>query len=308
MKNNKPLKYLLSLLYYMSFFCDNQLEECNNASESNELITLQEFFRINVIEPSNIYQHIKDNDILEIVYHNIIPKIKEKVQNCFIVPLPLSEIDIWWTDYAPNYLEKFYGGNVLDNSYLYFIIKMDKDLSLNLDEKIEIYHNLTLSESQLVYDIFREHLPYNFSWNGEVSGLMYINYLRSINSLLDMKIKNSSIYPTIEIFIEAVLEKKLDDTYKINTFNDNPYELSSDFKIIWDEINSCSSVFDHGYSLSKDNNTFIIDFTLYSIQKLEIIKKIKEIKKITFEKFILNVVDISGVLTYDEDEEIDINC
>ena len=131
----------------MSFFCDKQLEKCNNIQESNELISLEDFFRINVIEPSNIYQYIENNDILKIVYHDIIPIIKEKIQNCFIVPLPLSDIDIWWTDYAPSYLEKFYGKNIPDNSYLYFVIKMNKDLSLNLDERIQIYHNLTLSES-----------------------------------------------------------------------------------------------------------------------------------------------------------------
>lgn len=292
----------------MSFFCDKQLKKDNNIQESDEIISLQDFFRINVIEPSNIYQYIQDNNILKIVYHDIIPKLKEKIQNCFIIPLPLSEIDIWWTDYAPSYLEKFYGNNILDNSHLYFVIKMDKDLTVNLNEKIEIYHNLTLSESQYVYDIFRQYLPYNFSWDGTVSQLMYINYLRSTNPIVDMEIKATSIYPSTEIFIEAVLEKKFDEAYKINTFDDNPYELSQDFKIIWDEINNCSNVFDSGYSLSKDNNTFMIDFILNSITNLNIIEKIKEIKKITFEKFILNVVDISGVLILNENEEVDINC
>ena len=154
------------------------------------------------------------------------------IQNCFIIPLPLSEIDIWWTDYAPSYLEKFYGNNILNNSYLYFTIKMDKDTTLNLDESIQIHHNLTLPESQYVYDIFRQHLPYNFSWDGTVSQLMYINYLRSTNPIVDMKIKPTSIYPSTEIFIEAVLEKKFDETYKINTFDDDPYELSQDFNVI----------------------------------------------------------------------------
>lgn len=291
----------------MSFFCDKQLEKDTNIQESNEIISLQDFYKIIVIEPSDIYQYIKDNDILEIVYHDIIPKIKERIQNCFIIPLPLSEIDIWWTDYAPNYLEKFYGNNILDNSYIYFTLKMNKDKTLNLDERIQIHHNLTLSESQYVYDIFKQYLPYNFSWDGTVSQLMHINYLRSTNPIVDMEIKPSSIYPSTEIFIEAVLEKKLDETYKINTFDDDPYELSQDFKIIWDEINICSNVFDAGYSLSKDNNTFMIDFILNSIQNLDIIKKIKGIQKITFEKFILKVVDISGTLILNENEEVDIN-
>ena len=123
-----------------------------------------------------------------------------------------------------------------------------------------------------------------------------------------MKIKKTTIYPSTEIFIEAVVEKKLDEAYKINTFDDDPYEFAEDFKVIWNEINNCSNVFDSGYSLSKDNDTFIIDFILNSIQNLDIINKIKGIQKITFEKFILKVVDISGTLILSENEEVDINC
>ena len=86
---------------------------------------------------------------------------------------------------------------------------MNKDTTLNLDESIQINHNLTLPETQYVYDIFRQHLPYNFSWDGNISQLMYINYLRSTNPIVDMEIKPTSIYPSAEIFIEAVLEKNL---------------------------------------------------------------------------------------------------
>ena len=63
LKYCKPLKYLLSLNYYMSFFCDKQLEKETNIQDSNEILSLQDFYKIIVIEPSDIYQYIKDNDI-----------------------------------------------------------------------------------------------------------------------------------------------------------------------------------------------------------------------------------------------------
>ena len=275
-------------------------------------ISLEEFFHVKVITPENILLHIENmenNELLLNLFQNIIPKIKNNKINCFIIPLPLSDLEIYWTDYASSYIEYFYGSNVLDESYIYITIKLNNDLTININEDIEINHELNLAERQVIYNIFLEELPYNFTWNSKISSLMKISYDQNIQQLQELVIENTNIYPSTEIFIEAHLDKKIDTTYDINTFVDNPYETSN-FADLWEEILECSDIIDSGFHISKLSNgkeTFIIDFVLHSVTDLKVLKKILELKEISFEKFILKVIDISGIVNLNEINLIDIS-
>ena len=275
-------------------------------------ISLEEFFHVKVITPENILLHIENmenNELLLNLFQNIIPKIKNNKINCFIIPLPLSDLEIYWTDYASSYIEYFYGSNVLDESYIYITIKLNNDLTININEDIEINHELNLAERQVIYNIFLEELPYNFTWNSKTSSLMKISYDQNIQQLQELVIENTNIYPSTEIFIEAHLDKKIDTTYDINTFVDNPYETSN-FADLWEEILECSDIIDSGFHISKLSNgkeTFIIDFVLHSVTDLKVLKKILELKEISFEKFILKVIDISGIVNLNEINLIDIS-
>jgi hypothetical protein len=268
-------------------------------------ISLEEFFNVKVITPENILLHIENmenNELLLNLFQNIIPKIKNNKINCFIIPLPLSDLEIYWTDYASSYIEYFYGSNVLDESYIYITIKLNNDLTININEDIEINHELNLVERQVIYNIFLEELPYNFTWNSKTSSLMKISYDQNIQQLQELVIEDTNIYPSTEIFIEACLDKKIDTMYDINTFVDNPYETSN-FADLWEEIIECSDIIDSGYNISKLSNgkeTFIIDFVLHSVTDLKVLKKILELKEISFEKFILKVIDISGIVNLNE--------
>jgi|UniRef100_A0A6C0ITU5 hypothetical protein len=275
-------------------------------------ISLEEFFHVKVITPENIILHIENienNELLLNLFQNIIPKIKINKINCFIIPLPLSDLEIYWTDYASSYIEYFYGSNVLDESYIYITIKLNNDLTININEDIEINHELNLAERQVIYNIFLEELPYNFTWNSKTSSLMKISYDQNIQQLQELVIEDTNIYPSTEIFIEAHLDKKIDTTYDINTFVDNPYETSN-FADLWEEILECSDIIDSGFHISKLSNgkeTFIIDFVLHSVTDLKVLKKILELKEISFEKFILKVIDISGIVNLNEINEINLN-
>ena len=274
-------------------------------------ISLEEFFHVKVITPENILLHIENmenNELLLNLFQNIIPKIKNNKINCFIIPLPISDLEIYWTDYASSYIEYFYGSNVLDESYIYITIKLNNDLTININEDIEINHELNLAERQVIYNIFLEELPYNFTWNSKTSSLMKISYDQNIQQLQELVIEDTNIYPSTEIFIEAHLDKKIDTTYDINTFVDNPYETSN-FADLWEEILECSDIIDSGFHISKLSNgkeTFIIDFVLHSVTDLKVLKKILELKEISFEKFILKVIDISGIVNLNEINEINL--
>jgi len=276
-------------------------------------ISLEEFFQVKVIPPENILLHIQNienNEILLNLFQTIIPKIKNNKINCFIIPLPLSDLELYWTDYAESYLEYFYGDNISNKSYMYITIKFNNDLTININEDIEINHKLNLTEKQIIYDIFLEELPYNFTWNTKTSNLMKISYEQNIQKIQELIIEETSIYPTGEIFIEAHLDKKTDITYDINTFVDDPYQIS-DFTNLWEEISECSDVIDSGYNISRLNpkkkEIFIIDFLLHSIQDMKILKKLSELKEISFEKFSLKVNNIEGIINLNETDEISLN-
>ena len=61
-------------------------------------ISLEEFFHVKVITPENILLHIENmenNELLLNLFQNIIPKIKNNKINCFIIPLPLSDLELY---------------------------------------------------------------------------------------------------------------------------------------------------------------------------------------------------------------------
>ena len=282
-----------------------QIDYSKNIINKNkeEIIKLEDFFQVKVIEPTNIYHYLINNEIHQKIINKIMPEIKNKNINFFIIPLPYSELNIWWTDYPESYLDYFYGSEYKDSDFLYMTVKLNKDLTLKLDEEIVINHQLEFIKRQWIYNLFKKELPYNFSWNGTVSSNIIINYQNNISPAPELEISESDIYPCCEIFIEAKLDTILDENYQINSFDDSPFE-KSDFIILWEEILTKSEVIDYGFNYS--NNTYIIDFVLESIDDIEILKKLKEIKNIFFEKFSLKVTDITGVINYKEDEEIDL--
>ena len=276
-------------------------------SEGNHQ-NLQDYYQIKVINPNDILSIISSTNVLNLIYQKVKPKIEGHNIKFYIVPQPPSELDIWWTDYAEDYLQEFYGKEFKNNSYLAMIIKLNENMTIYTEESIIIDHSLNLEERQLVFDIFYQELPYYYLWNGKISNPMEITYHRNFKPIDHIEIKESDIYPSLEIFIEAELDRKLNNEYNISSFNDNPYENSDNFSILWQIIQEKSDVNDFGYSLKKlEKETFMIDFLLYSIEDMDIIKKILEVNEIKFSNFILKVVDISGVLFMNKNKEIEIS-
>ena len=85
-----------------------------NNEINDKPITLEMFFQLKVIKPDEINDILIINEEEEIkekinlLFNNIIPEIKKNKVNVFIIPLVLSDNNIWWSDYANNYLNKFY--------------------------------------------------------------------------------------------------------------------------------------------------------------------------------------------------------
>lgn len=73
--------------------------EIKQIADKKEMpISLEEFFQVKVIPPENILLHIQNienNEILLNLFQNIIPKIKNNKINCFIISLPLSDLELY---------------------------------------------------------------------------------------------------------------------------------------------------------------------------------------------------------------------
>tara|TARA_B100000524_G_C23653955_1_gene371114 strand:+ start:4517 stop:5344 length:828 start_codon:yes stop_codon:yes gene_type:complete len=264
---------------------------------------MEEYFQLKVIEPNNINNCIGNNELLNLIINKIKPIIESKNINFFIIPLPFSDLEIWWTDYAEIYLEKFYNKEYnKEKSFISFIIKFNNDLTLNVIENIEINHELNLEEKQIVYDIFTQYIPYNFEWSGRTSENMIIKYQKN-NIKIDNKIiEETTIYPSSEIFIETNIVNE--NSNLIDSFEDNPFETDNEFSLIWDLLKVNSDIQDYGFKYKKDK--CLIDFILYSIKDKSLIKRILDIKEISFNNFKLKVVDISGILSENEEDEYNI--
>ena len=94
-----------------------------------------------MIEPNNLNNYIGNNELLNLIINEIKPIIKSKNINFFIIPLPFSDLEIWWTDYAEIYLQNFIARSNKEKSFISLIIKFNSDLTLNTIENIEINHN-----------------------------------------------------------------------------------------------------------------------------------------------------------------------
>lgn len=264
---------------------------------------MEEYFQLKVIEPNNLHNYIGNNELLNLIINQIKPIIESKNINFFIIPLPFSDLEIWWTDYAEIYLEKFYNEECnKEKSFISFIIKFNNDLTLNIIENIEINHELNLEEKQFVYDIFTQYIPYNFEWSGRTSENMIIKYQKNSNKIESKIIEETTIYPSSEIFIETNIVNE--NSNLIDSFEDNPFETDNEFSLVWDLLKVNSDIQDYGFKYKKDK--CLIDFILYSIKDKSLIKRILDIKEISFNNFKLKVVDISGIFSENEEDEYNI--
>ena len=262
---------------------------------------LEEYFQLKVIKPNELNNYITNNNLLDCLVNKIKPIIEKKNINFFIIPLPFSDLEVWWTDYAEIYLKEFYIYEFnQDKSYLSVIIKFNNDLTINLEENIEIEHDLTLDEKQFVFDLFKNELPYNYEWSGRTSENMIIKYKNNINKINSLTIKESNIFPSLEVFIELDLINISKD-HKIDSFDDDPFEIDNEFSYIWDIILKNCDVKDQGYSYL--NNKCLIDFKLHSIRITNLVDKILNLDILSLVNFNLKVNNISGSYKIDENEE-----
>lgn len=77
----------------------------------------------------------------------------------YIVPLPKSDRDIYWSDYANTYLTDKYGKDYSDNKYLIFTFFLDNQGEINRNTRIKVsYTDMNVDHKKTVIDIFDDGL------------------------------------------------------------------------------------------------------------------------------------------------------
>ena len=161
-------------------------------------------YDIPVILYKSVKKTIFKNKILKKIIEKVVPEIKSKKIKFYIVPFPIGNNNLYWSDYPVEYVKEYYGDNYLDSSHVIMTVKLQNDLEINFSEEIILQFQLNLKEQQVVYDAFMKYLPYNYSWNGNEMKVMTVNYKDKTTKSKKLIIKPISNFPMINVYIDIV--------------------------------------------------------------------------------------------------------
>ena len=281
-------------------------------------ISLELFYQLKVIRPKDIKNHLIKNSknlksLFKTLFNKIIPEIKNNKINFFIIPLPLSDNNVYWTDYYNSYLNYFYGKKWSDNNFLYMTIRLHNNSEINFNEEIIISYELNIDQSQVVFDIFSKYLPYNYFWSGKSTKTMIIDYKKSKNKIKNINIKETKIYPKARIDIKATFENnpKFIKEFKDNKseyYNIDPFKEFLNFSEIFREIDKKSDIIDAGWNWSFVTKKISIDFYITGIKNLELITKLSKLKYFEYKNYKFKIISNikEDYFTLSENEEIKI--
>jgi hypothetical protein len=218
----------------------------------------------NIISKKDLEKEVLKNDTTNYIYKilttKIIPEINKLKIKTFIVPLPLSYNNIYWTDFPPDYIKETYNEYLYNINYIYFTFFMNYGgTEINLNKNIKIHFSNFNKEIKIkIIDIFEKYLFGYYIWNGSNNTIMEImfnknNNIKYIDKLL---IKNEDKYPSlfISIYSNIDFDENKNISNKLIKFVEKTFV---NYDLIW-EVNS-----------------YNIFFTINSFDDKKIIEKLK---------------------------------
>ena len=247
-----------------------------NKKESNKKITALQFYNLKIVDEKDFKKIASKNETYKILITKVIPEINKLKIKTFIVPLPLSNNDVFWVDYPPHYIKEKYNQDLINIDYIYFVFYMNKKGDeIIYDKPIKInYSELTKENKINIINIFEKHLLAQYKWTGSSTDLMSISFYKNKDiKHIDTKIiKDNDYYPMLYINIIT----------NINLF---------DNQIIADKMYDYFEKLVPQYNISSDTYSNDMSFTIYLLDNKKIIDKFKKYiikqKYITEAKFYL---------------------
>ena len=193
--------------------------ETEEDKQRQELIQTfkRDFFGFDVIDEEKLSFIINktQNENVKNVYkciNVIIPLIRKMGFNVDIVPLPISEDGVYWSDYADTYLNEKYKhqNDFFLKDFMYFTVYLDERANINVNRDISISFSELIKEQKCsILALFYEHLLNNFSWNGDNNKIMSITYepIENPTKLNFDLLRSDDRFPLLHVFISFRITK-----------------------------------------------------------------------------------------------------
>jgi hypothetical protein len=219
------------------------------------------FYNIKDIDEKDFIKIASKNETYKILITKVIPEINKLKIKTFLVPLPLSDNNIYWDDYPPYYIKKKYNEEILDINYMYFVFYINKNRDqIVYDKPIKIRYSTLTKENKInIINIFEKHLFGQYSWNGSNNMTMSVSFYENKNIKKTNKktIKDNDYYPQLNIYIDTNINLK-----------DNPLILN---KLTTYLLENCDP-----HDVLWDFGKFDIHFTIFLLNNKKIIEKLKK--------------------------------
>ena len=123
-------------------------------------------------------KNIDAKNIYNILKTKIIPEINKLNIKIFIVPLPLSDNNIYWSDYANIFVKEVLKKDLSDIKYMIFTFYLNyKADEINTNKNIKIELTILNKENKnKIIQIFENYFPNNYKWNGSNARIMEISF------------------------------------------------------------------------------------------------------------------------------------
>lgn len=281
-------------------------------TKENSLKFMEAFFLLKVIKPTQIKKYLKA-PIFDSLLKNIIPTIKKLKVEFYIIPLPISDNNIWWTDYAHAYLNMFYGEEYYEKNFISMEVRLNHDLTINYNQRISLEYNLNKDQLKTISDLFSNQLPYNYSWSGKTSQLMFIDYQKSKTKYKVKKITDPKIFPLLYVSIDVDLksDKKLNKSEDDVIFDNlNPFADFSNFAQLFKKISKKYEIHESGYDIAnpKFRFKFNFSFTIYGIEDKKLLQELVDLTWMNLKNYKLKIMNKlnNNYIQIDENTEIKI--
>lgn len=189
-------------------------------------ISVTDLYDIKKVSESDFKKIIKkyDSNIIQLFRQikGIFLDLQKIGITCDLIPLPLSENGIYWSDYAGDLLKEKYGDNYYNMNIIHFTVYLDRE-GQNINLKKDIMINFDVMKKDMkekVITIFLSKVHKNYEWTGNNNDAMIIHFEEGNYEIPNFdNLKDDDTYPQLVLSIE-IFDNKLEDVPKLKFFND----------------------------------------------------------------------------------------
>lgn len=226
-------------------------------SKITSVLDMYDVVHLNETEFNNIIKK-SPNNVRKTMQslQDFIKEIRFHDKLAHIIPLPLSEGGIYWSDYAGDYLNDIYGEdwyNKYKKGYMYMTVHINNAGTEIIDtDKISVsYSSMNTEDKNITIKLLNKYLKNQYIWSGRNTEKIFISFDKIKTKKIDTdSLKNDDDYPMLYIYIIFVNNIDLFDKDKY-LFEKTIKNIKNLIKVDEDEV-----FVTHGYGIDDMDITF----------------------------------------------------